>query len=120
MADKNFEIKRDATLPFYRIQLKSTNPTTGVLEVHDLTNATSILFYMRKTLADPIKVSGGTMSIVGLPTNGVVEYPWVDGDTDTSGRFLVEIKVFVGTRHMKFPSRGWFQVEITDDLVDTD
>lgn len=119
MADP-FEIKRDATLPAYRIQLFSTNPVTKALEPHDLSNITNALFYMRKTVLTPVKVDGGVMSVVGDPVDGWLEYPWDDNDTDESGTFLVEIKLIIGTKNMKFPSKGYFSVTIEDDLVDAD
>lgn len=118
-----YEIKRDATLPAYRVQLKSTDPATGLLVPHDLTGITSALFYMRLSPSSPSKVSDAAMTVVGDATQGWVEYAWVDGDTDTSGLYIVEVKlVYPGTptKRMKFPSKGYFQCEITDDLDDVE
>ncbi len=46
-------------------------------------------------------------------TNGVVQYQWVAGDTDTAGTYLVEFFVtFAGGAVERFPQRSYSEVTI--------
>jgi hypothetical protein len=50
-------------------------------------------------------------------TNGIVEYQWAAGDTDTSNaNYQMEVEVDWSGEKQTFPSTGYFPVSITDDL----
>ena len=54
---------------------------------------------------------------LGAAADGVVEYAWAAGDTDTAGTHLAEFQVtFPGGLPATYPNRGYLLVEITADL----
>jgi hypothetical protein len=49
--------------------------------------------------------------------NGIVEYSWQAGDTDTAGTYYGEIEVTYGDATVEtFPNNGYFTVIIKEDL----
>jgi hypothetical protein len=110
-----FEIKRNDRRPRWRVQLVAGDPDAP-LPV-DLTAAVAVRFTMKS--GSTLKVNKQPMTIVDALT-GLVEYPWDDGDTDTSGDYNVEVEVDWGgtpAEYQTFPSVGYFTVSITDDLA---
>jgi hypothetical protein len=104
-----YEIKRNDRRPRWRVQLLANG-----LPV-DLTAASAARFIM-KTGAT-LKVNRATMTFIDR-TNGIVEYPWATGDTDTSGTYTAEVEVdWGGTEYQTFPSSGYFAITISDDLA---
>jgi hypothetical protein len=115
MADV-FEMKRGDRRPYYRVQLLVTDPLDpdGPMIPMDLTDATSVRFLM--------KTSVGSLVVDDLGTfidrvNGIVQYAWGAGDTDVSNpNYQMEVEVDWGGEKQTFPSVGYYQVSITDDL----
>lgn len=104
-----FEIKRNDRRPRFRVQLTSNGDPV------DLTAAASAKFTMKS--GSTLKVNKGTMTFVDRAT-GVVEYPWIATDTDTSGSYTAEVEIDWGSSEWQtFPSSGYFAVTITDDLA---
>lgn len=111
MAQK-FIIKQHDLEPSLLIKL--LDGTTAV----DLTNAVSVQFLMRDA-AGALKVNG-FMTILNqsITANvGLVSYPWVLGDTDTTGTYTCEIQVnWLGSRPQTFPVNKYFNVVVRPDL----
>lgn len=70
----------------------------------DLTGAT-VSFYMGTTLVD-------RPATVVDATDGVVEYPWGAGETNTPGQYPAEFKVTVAGASQRVPSKGTIIVKI--------
>jgi hypothetical protein len=104
-----FEIKRNDRRPYWRVQLTQNGDPA------DITGAAGVGFTMKQ--GGTLKVNKASMLVVDALT-GVVEYHWADGDTDTSGTYNVEVEVDWGDGELQsFPSKGYFTVEISDDLA---
>jgi hypothetical protein len=104
-----FEIKRNDLRPRWRVALMSND-----LPV-DLTAAESAAFTMKQ--GSSIKVNKEAMVFLDR-VNGIVEYEWAAGDTDTSGTYNAEVEVDWGAGAIQsFPSKGYFTVTIEDDLA---
>jgi hypothetical protein len=109
-----FELKRNDLRPHYRIQLTETDPNTPTTtRPVDLTAATAAYFLMKQN--NVLKINRGAMTFIDR-TNGIVEYPWVSGDTNASGSYDVEVEVNWSGKPQTFPSKGYFTVTISDDL----
>lgn len=84
--------------------------------VVDLNLATGVTFKMReRTQSGALKVN--TAAVITDATNGVVEYRWQSGDTDTPGTYYAEWEVIWndGTTET-FPTLGHDIVIVTGDL----
>jgi hypothetical protein len=96
-----------------------TTPLTGVLQENgsaaDLTNASSVSFYMKDDLDGELKASG-TATIVDAEA-GEVRYEMSANEVDSSGYYLAEWEVEYanGTLHT-FPNHDYLSVHIKDDL----
>lgn len=117
---ETFTIKRDDTLPKIRVQCWDDEAKT---QKTDLTLATGVAFHMmdreQSGLAVPTLKVEAAAAIVGAPTDGVVEYAWIDGndDTDTEGTFFAEFEVnWSGSLRTTFPNDGYIIIKIPDDL----
>ena len=104
-----FEIKRNDLRPHWRVQLTENGDPA------DISGAAGAAFTMK--VGGTTKVNKEPMTIIDAPT-GVVEYVWQTGDTDTSNTYNVEVEVDWGaSTPQTFPSKGYFTIEITDDLA---
>ena len=82
-----------------------------------MTGAT-VVFNMRLAPAGAVKVSGGTMGAVGNAPLGRQKYSWAAADTDTAGLYEGEVQAtFVDGTIRTFPPKGYFTIEITDDIA---
>ena len=71
----------------------------------DVTGATSKVAKMRRRHTTTIITK--TLTTVGDPTLGVLEYQWVAPDTDVAGDYLVEAVVtFASGVIQRFPGKG--------------
>lgn len=102
-----FKIKRNDRRPRFRVQLTANGVPV------DLTNADSVRFLMKTKTTLKVDESA---DFVNKP-EGIVEYTWQEGDTDTSGAYRVEIEVtWDDGAPQTFPSGGYFIVAVIDDL----
>jgi len=77
----------------------------------DVTGATSKVAKLRKVHGTT--VSTKTLTTSGDPTQGILEYTWVAGDTDVPGTYQVEaIVTFAGGAIQRFPQRSYLEVII--------
>ncbi len=117
---ETFTIKRDDTLPKIQVQLWDDEAKT---QKTDLTLAASQAFHMmdreESGLAAPTLKIEAPANIVGAPTDGVLEYAWIDGsgDTDVEGTYFAEFEVnWSATLRTTYPNDGYIIVKIPDDL----
>lgn len=104
-----YEIKRNDLRPYWRVQLTQNGLPA------DITGNVGVVFTMKQ--GSTLKVNKEAMDVIDDGT-GVVEYQWQTGDTDTSGTYNVEVEVdWGGGATQTFPSKGYFIVEISDDLA---
>lgn len=104
-----YEIKRNDRRPRWRVQLLANGSPL------DLTSALSARFIMKTGVS--IKINRQAMSFIDR-ANGIVEYAWAAGDTDTSGTYNAEVEVdWGGSEFQTFPSTGYFTITISDDLA---
>lgn len=106
-----FELKVNDRRPTWRVQLTANG------EPVDVTGALNIRFTMSTgSPGDPPKVSSEPMDVVEAP-NGIVEYAWAAGDTDTAGNYNAEVEVeWEAGVTTTFPSKGYFLISIFEDL----
>lgn len=106
------KIKRHDTAPAFTATLRDANGT-----VIDLTGA-SARFLMREPRARILKVNGA-MTIPDA-ANGRVSYAWATGDTDTAGKYQVEVEVtFSDSTIQTFPNDGHHDLHVVKDLNDS-
>ena len=102
-----YEIKAGDTWPPVRATLEDEDglvPLTGA----------SIRFLMKQVNGS--KVVDGLVTSVNIEES-VVGYEWTDGDTDVPGVYRYEWEVTFGNgRRETFPSDGWEDLVIKDDL----
>ena len=112
-------------MPHTTIELKQ-NDTSPALEgiirdgfgsPIDITGATVVL-NMRLKPGSTVKISAGSMGAVGSAVNGRVKYNWTASDTDTAGIYEAEIQAtFSNGKIRTIPGKGYFEVNITDDIA---
>jgi len=107
MPTSTFYIKQGDTAPDIAYTL--TPPT-------DLTGAT-IVFNLRLKGSTDLLLDRVPAEIVGAPTQGVVKYSWVTGDTDEIGDYDAEFEVtYPDGTIATYPNYKYFPVKISDDL----
>src|SRR5260370_1247076 len=85
----SYQIPTDSTVT---LRLRSVNPTLG------------------------IKVSSSTVTISDA-LQGLVQYDWQEGDTDTSGLYNFEFEVtLVSGKRITFPNYGFRTLEVVPSL----
>lgn len=103
-----FSIKQNDTSPSLQVTLKDSS-----LVVVDLTGAT-VRFHM-KSVDGTVKIDE-TMTITDAE-NGVVQYDWQVGDTDTVGTYYVEFEVTYADASVEtFPNNGNKVVSVVREL----
>lgn len=116
MATTVMDMKQHDLYPTFRTKLTDID---GVAV--DLTSATAVRLLVKNRTAG-LKVDAAMTKLTQSgDTLGVVEYAWVEGDTDTLGTFQVEIEVlFPGGLPQTFPGKGYCKLNINRDLGGTD
>lgn len=86
--------------------------------VVDLTNASSVVFYMRNQYTGVIKVNGSAATFVAPRTDGQVQYTWISGDTDTIGDYIAEFLIIWtnGSKQQTAPQASNIYVSIMDGV----
>lgn len=105
-----FKIKQNDTRPIY----------DGTLEVSDEAvslDGASLLFKMRDSSGIQ-KVNSAAIPDADQVTNkGYFTYEWIPTDTDTAGKFAVEVEVIYADGTVQtFPTRGFETVIVYGDL----
>ena len=72
-------------------------------------------FHMKAFGASSLKIDAEAS--IEDAVNGIVEYSWQAGDTDTAGTYYGEIEVTYGDNAVEtFPNNGYFTIIIKEDL----
>lgn len=82
---------------------------------YDLTGAT-VLFSMFD-LEGNAKITNASAVVVVANPDGIVQYDWVSGDTDTPGTYRAEFQVTKGGIPETFPNSGYIYVQILSELA---
>ena len=112
-----FKIKRKDTRPRYVVPLVDNFEEVGEAPI-DLTTLEKVFFIMRTKGEE-----GGEPEIkeeaevLGDPKDGVVQYTWQTGDTDTTGNFNVEFELQWEDGGIEtVPNESFFEVVVVADL----
>lgn len=103
-------MKKGDRLPLLRAALKGSDGAALDL------NGASVTFRMRPTLGGALKVNAGA-TIIGSPSDGVVQYAWGATDTDTVGTFDGEFAVSISGLIETVPNSGYVTIEIGEKLT---
>jgi len=104
----------------FRIKTNDTAPKLSVTLTDALGNAIGLAgcsarFHMKAYGASSLKVDA--VATVEDDINGIVEYSWQAGDTNTAGTYYGEIEVTYGDATVEtFPNNGYFTIIIKEDL----
>jgi hypothetical protein len=104
----------------FRIKTNDTSPKLSVTLTDALGNAIGLAgcsarFHMKAFGASSLKIDA--VADIEDDINGIVEYSWQAGDTDTAGTYYGEIEVTYGDATVEtFPNNGYFTVIIKEDL----
>lgn len=94
--------------------IEEWNIDTQGVEPYDLTNKT-VTFSMKKTTADTWLIVDQPCSVVSA-SEGLVEYAWASGETETGGMFKAVFKVINADGEVSsFPEYGVQWLWIVDD-----
>lgn len=107
---ETFHIKQGDSAPNLRAILKNPDGTAASLV------GSTVRFSMR-TSGGAVIVSRQPCALVDAP-NGVVEYDWQDGDTDTGATHLGEFEVTYSDGSIEtFPNDGFVRIMITKQIA---
>jgi len=104
----------------FRIKKNDTSPKLAVTLEDALGNPIGLAgcaarFHMKAFGASSLKIDA--VADIGDAVNGIVEYSWQSGDTDTAGTYYGEIEVTYADNAVEtFPNNGYFTVIIKEDL----
>lgn len=104
------DMKQNDRLPVLEVTIRKTDGTPL-----DLTNATA-KFIMVDSKTRTVKINES--ADVKDAANGVVEYAWAAGDTDTVGDYLGEVEItYPNGKIITAPSSGQISVKIHEELA---
>lgn len=107
-----FYIKQNDRRPNLVAHLKNADGTPL-----DLTTATSVKFIMSKQGAATPKINK-VSTTVSSATGGIIEYHWVDGDTDTIATYRGEFEVTWATGITQtLPEDDYIKIVVMNDLA---
>ncbi len=104
----------------FRIKTNDTSPKLSVTLTDALGTpiglaGCSARFHMKAFGASSLKIDA--VADIEDVVNGIVEYSWQAGDTDTAGTYYGEIEVTYGDATVEtFPNNGYFTIIIKEDL----
>ncbi len=104
----------------FRIKTNDTSPKLSVTLTDALGNPIGLAgctarFHMKAFGASSLKIDA--VADIEDVVNGIVEYSWQAGDTDTAGTYYGEIEVTYGDATVEtFPNNGYFTIIIKEDL----
>lgn len=104
------DMKQNDRLPVLEITIKKTDGAPL-----DLTGATA-KFIMVDSKTRTMKVAASVT--IKDAANGVIEYAWAEGDTDTPGDYLGEVEItYADGKMITAPSSGHIPVKIHAELA---
>lgn len=113
---KTFQMKQNDTLPSLQINIKTIDCLDSVI-AFNLSGITACTFSMADNCGN-LKISSMPVAINSY-SGGSVQYNWVEGDTDTSGKYKAEFELFFSDgKKMTVPTLGAIEVNILKDVND--
>ena len=114
MNQKPFILKRNDTLPALSINVKTRNCINAVIPFN-LSGVTGCTFSMSDDCGN-LKISSSSAQVVNA-TAGTIQYTWIEGDTDISGKYSGEFEMFFsGGQKMSVPNLGGIEIFIDEDI----
>jgi hypothetical protein len=105
-----FPIKQNDTAPPIRTNLTDEDQGFSLSS-----GIASVRFVMRALGAGVAKISAVAQIVTAA--DGIIQYDWQEGDTDTPGQYHVEWKViFQNGKRATFPNKGYDIVDIEEEL----
>ena len=106
----DFWIKQNDTFPALQVTLKDEDGASVNL------SGTTVVFNMRDTATETLKINNQTATVVDA-LNGVVEYRWATGDTDTVDSYEAEFEVTYGSGGIEtFPNTAYIEIEVVEEV----
>lgn len=110
MTSSPFWIKQNDRLPVLERQLLNSDGSAV-----DLSSSTGVTFRMTRFGETTPKVEAA--AIISDPDEGMVQYHWQAGDTDTPGTYESEFEVaFTGFSSLTVPNDGHMPVYVVEEL----
>jgi len=113
---KIFQMKQNDTLPALQVNVKARGCLDSVVSFN-LSGVTACTFSMADNCGN-LKISSSDVLISNYSA-GTIQYNWIEGDTDTAGKFLAEFELFFSDgKKMTVPTIGAIEVNILKDIND--
>ena len=111
-----FQIKQNDTLPALNVNVKRRDCLDSILSFN-LSAVTACTFSMADDCGN-LKISSASATIISY-SGGSVQYNWVDGDTDSPGKYKAEFKLFFSDGNkLTIPTLGVIEINILKDIND--
>ncbi|SRR3989304_4616041 len=111
---KTFQIKQNDTLPALQVNIKTRDYLDSIIPF-DLSAVTACTFSMADNFGN-LKISSIT-AVTNSVSGGTIQYDWIEGDTDTFGKYKAEFELFFsGGTKMTVPTLGFIEINILKDL----
>lgn len=105
----DFYIKQGDLLPVLRAQLTDLNGTS--------VNISGAAIDFNYKLKSPTGVFVQRAAVIEDAANGIVQYPWVSGDTSSLGLYIGEFVVtFSDSKQTSFPQGNQIVFEVVEDI----
>jgi len=105
----DFYIKKGDLLPVLRVELNDASDNSV-----SISGATVAFNYKLRTNGSSVV---NRSAIIEDETNGIVQYPWVSGDTSTLGIYNGEFVVtFAGGKQTTFPQGNPIVFEVVEEI----
>ncbi len=109
-----FIIKRNDTLPTLTIDIKTRGEFNQII-AFNLSAVSYCTFSMTDDYGS-LKISSFSGNILSVSA-GTIQYVWLNGDTDVSGKYRGEFELFfLDGKKMSIPNLGYIDIEIIDDI----
>ena len=113
---KTFQMKQNDTLPSLQINIKARGCLDSVIPFN-LSGVTACTFSMVDNCGN-LKVASMPAAITCY-SGGSIQYNWIEGDTDTDGKYKAEFELFFSDgKKLTVPTFGAIEVNILKDVND--
>lgn len=107
-------MKQYDTLPSLQVNIKTRDELDSII-AFDLSAVTACTFSMADNLGN-LKISSMTATTNSV-SGGTIQYNWLEGDTDTVGKYKAEFELFFsGGTKMTVPTSGFIEINIFKDI----
>lgn len=111
---KTFQIKQNDTLPTLQVNVKTKSYLDSIVPF-DLSGMTACTFSMADKFGN-LKISSVTATTINS-SGGTIQYNWIDGDTDVSGKYKGEFELlFLDGKKITIPTIGVIEIDILKNI----